>query len=198
MMSQPMAPPAYGQPVPMGAPVARKTSPIVWVLVIVLGLFVVGGLGVAAFVGFVAHRVHQAARDAGVSFDHNRDGGLTLHTRDQDGKNAVVQFGGKAKVPSWVPVYPGSSGKETFSVAGSDGNGEGGNFSFTTTDDASKVKQFYADKTKDMGMKVNMDTTTPDGGVIIAADDGGDRRTLEVVVGGRTGETAVNVTYGKK
>src|ERR1017187_8667843 len=70
------APPAmatpYAQPAPpVGPPVARKTSPIVWVLVIVLGLFVLGGIAVAGFNGFVAHRVQKA----GVSLHRGRDGG---------------------------------------------------------------------------------------------------------------------------
>ena len=184
----------YAQPVPPGAaPVARKTSPIVWVLVIILGFFVLGGISFAAFVAYVAHKVHQT-----VSVDGTH-GGITLHTRGADGRDAVVQFGGTGKVPSWVPVYPGSEGRARFAVRGSGDNGEeGGAFTFTTSDDVMRVKSYYTDKTKDMGMKVNLDTTTPDGGMLVAADDGGDRRSLTVIIGGRPGETSVNVTYGRK
>jgi hypothetical protein len=169
---------------------------MVWVLVIVLGLFVLGGISMAAFFGFVVHKVHQA----GVSFDHNRDGGVTLQTRGRDGKNATVEFGGSGgKLPSWVPVYPGSEGRAKFAVRGSsDGGEEGGSFIFTTSDDSSRVKSFYADKTKDMGMKVNLDSSTPEGGMIVAADEGGDQRSLSVIVSGHSGETTVNVTYGRK
>jgi hypothetical protein len=196
------APPAmaqpYAQPVPPGAPpvvVVRKTSPIVWVLIIVLGLFVLGGISVAAFVGFVAHKVHQA----GVSFDRH-DGGFTMQTRGADGKNATVEFGGSGgKLPSWVPVYPGSEGRAKFAVRGSaDGGEEGGSFIFTTSDDVGRVKSFYADKCKDLGMKVNLDTTTPDGGMIVAVDEGAHERSLSVIVGSHPGETSVNVTYGRK
>ena len=186
----------YQQPIVLAAPPpARGTSPIVWVLVIVLGLFVLGGLGIAGFIAFVAHRVHQA----GVSFDGNHDGGFSMQTRGADGKNAVVQFGGTGKLPSWVPVYPGSEGRAKFAVRGStDGGEEGGAFNFTTTDDPSKVKAFYADKTKGMGMKLNLDSTTPEGGMIVAADEAGDHRSLTVIVGGHPGETSVNVMFGRK
>jgi hypothetical protein len=49
-----------------------------------------------------------------------------------------------------------------------------------------------------MGMKVNLETTTPEGGMFIAADEGGEKRSLTVVIGGHAGQTTVNVTYGSK
>jgi hypothetical protein len=173
---------------------ARKTSPLVWVLVIVLGLFVLGGIGVVSIIGLIAHR----ARQAGVSFDRGRDGGFAIQTRGADGKNATVEFGTAAgKAPRWVPEYPGSH--PTFSMRGTaDGGAEGGNFTFTTSDDPSKVKSFYMDKCRDLGMKLNLESTTEEGGMIVAADEGGDRRSLTVIVGGNRGETTVNVTYGRK
>jgi hypothetical protein len=79
-----------------------------------------------------------------------------------------------------------------------DGGEEGGVFSFTTSDDPGRVKSFYSDKTRDLGMKVNLDTTTPDGGMIVAADDGGDQRSLSVTIGGHSGQSTVTVTYGRK
>jgi hypothetical protein len=144
----------------------------------------------------VAHR----ARQAGLMIDRGRDGGVSFNVRGSDGKDARVEFGTSVgKLPSWVPVYPGSEGRSTFAVRGTgNGEGEGGNFTFTTPDDGAKVKAFYADKCKDLGMKVQMETSTPEGGLIIAADEGGERRALTVVVGGHSGETTVNLTYGLK
>jgi hypothetical protein len=192
--SPPAAAPYQQAAAPGAVPVARKTSPIVWVLIIVLGMFVLGGIGLAAFVAFVGHRMHQA----GVSFDRGRDGGVTFQTHDRDGKNAVVQFGGKGKLPSWVPVYPGSDAHATFSVTGTADNSEGGNFTFTTSDDPGRVKSFYSDKAKLMGMTISVDTTTPEGGMLVAADDGADQRSLTVVIGGHLSQTTVNVSYGRK
>ena len=60
-------PPAYQAPPvappPPAMPGQRKTSPIVWILVIILGLFVVGAIGVVGVGMFVVHKVHQAGID---------------------------------------------------------------------------------------------------------------------------------------
>jgi hypothetical protein len=169
----------------------------VWVLVVVLGLFVLGGIATVGVIGFVAHR----ARQAGLVLDRSRDGGVSFEVHGADGKDAHVEFGtAVGKLPSWVPLYPGSEGRSTFAVRGTgngNGKGEGGNFTFTTSDDAARVKSFYEDKCKDLGMKVNLDTTTPEGGMFVATDEGAEKRSLTVVVGGQGGrQTTVNVTYG--
>ena len=115
-----------------------------------------------------------------------------MTTEDDNGKTATLQFGGApAALPDWVPAYPGSSPRLT--VAGNGNDSTGGNFSFTTPDAPSKVLQFYQDKARDLGMKVNLAATTAEGGTIVAADDA-THRTLTVVVGGGH-ETGVNVTY---
>ena len=118
------APGVYQQPVVMGgAQAARKTSPIVWILVIFLGLILLGGVAVVGTVAYVAHRARQV-----VHFDQSGNGGFSIKAKDGDGKDASIEFGtSMGKLPSWVPVYPGSSeAKGTFSVKG--GNGEGGQY----------------------------------------------------------------------
>ena len=62
--SQAAPPPSPGPVVqpPVGP---RKTSPLVWVLVVVLGLFLLGGLAIGGFTMFVFHK----AREAGISPD---------------------------------------------------------------------------------------------------------------------------------
>ena len=179
-------------PPPEAVPVQRKTSPIVWVLVVVLGFFLLLGLGAAGVAWFVVRRAHQA----GVSFDRSRDGGVTITTRD-----GQVEFGNAAgRLPSWVPEYPGS--RPTFSVRarGEHGgsSGEGGNFTFTTADPVSQVLSFYEEKCRDLGMKVDLTTSTGESGMVVAVDEQGERRSLTVVVGGGSGQTSVNVTYARK
>lgn len=191
--AQPAAANQYAQPAVAGAMPPRKTSPIVWVLVIVLGFFVLSGVAVMGVVALVAHKVHQA----GVRFDRNKDGSFAIQARDANGKNARVEIGSSmANLPKWVPVYPGSDAQGAFSVQG--GDAEGGTFTFTTSDDVSRVKTFYADKIRDLGMKVDVDTTTSDGSMMIAADEGGERRSLTVTLGGHAGRTTVNVVYALK
>ncbi|MGO9257684.1 MAG: hypothetical protein ACLQU1_15435 [Bryobacteraceae bacterium] len=235
-LAQPAAPPYGAQPAP------RKTSPLVWVLVVILGLFVLFGIGIAGLGFFVAHKVHQAGIDpdlwrrnpglavgkllaatnpnldvvrtddnAGtitlrdrrtgkettITFDQARQGKFSIRTEDDNGKTASVEFGGSgSKPPAWVPDYPGSH--PTYSIKGSADSGEeGGNFTFTTDDPASKVMAFYQDKTREMGMEAKVATTTPDGGMLVAAREDDDR-SLTIVVGGNSGQTTVNVTYARK
>ena len=57
------ASPSFQPPPPAAVPGQRKTSPLVWILVVVLGLFLLGGVAVVGVGVFVAHKVHQAGLD---------------------------------------------------------------------------------------------------------------------------------------
>lgn len=70
----PPSPPPVAQPAPNAAPyqaqpympppmAPRKTNPLVWVLVAILGLFVLGGLAVVGTTMFVVHKARQAGLD---------------------------------------------------------------------------------------------------------------------------------------
>jgi len=236
---QAATPPPAGAPYPQPAP--RKTSPIVWVLVAVLGLFMLFGIGVFGAGMFMVHKMHQAGIDpdlwrrnpgmavgkllaatnpdldvirtndgAGtitlrnrrtgkettITFDQARQGKITFSAEDDNGKTARVEFGGSGRPPIWVPEYPGSH--PTYSIRGSADSGEeGGNFTYTTDDDASKVMSFYQDKARELGMEAKVTTTTAEGGMLVASREGDDR-SLTVVVAGNGGGTTVNVTYARK
>ena len=56
-------PAAAAAPVAGAAPVQRKTSPLVWVLVVILGLFVLGAIAMVGTGLFIVHRVRQAGFD---------------------------------------------------------------------------------------------------------------------------------------
>lgn len=224
-------------------PVSRGTSPFVWIIVIVLGIFVLGFIGLLGTGFFVAHKLHQAGLDTDLmrrnpaaavarmaamanknvdivneddnagtltvrdrntgktmtlNFDQAKNGHFTFSAEDENGKTATMTFGA-GKLPSWVPSYPGSTPQMNISATGdsADGSGEGGNFTYTTSDPASKVLAFYQDKAKDMGMKVNMTTTTADAGMVIATDDA-THRSITAIIGNSDGKTTVNITYGAK
>jgi len=63
----PVQPPPYQAspiaPPPPVVPAQRKTSPIVWILVVILGLFLLGGIAVVGIGAFVVHKVHEAGVD---------------------------------------------------------------------------------------------------------------------------------------
>ena len=238
----PTAGPAAPLPPAPGAIQPRKTSPIVWILVAVLGIFVLGGVVVVGGIRYFIHRAgidtELMARNPGLavskmiaaanpdvevlstddgagritlrdkrtgkvvtmSFDDAKNGKFSFSATGDDGKTASIEIGATtAKLPSWVPSYPGANAKGTFSVRGDDGNnqGVGGSFSFTTPDSPAKVKSFYQDKFKDAQMTVKMDMTTEQGGMISATDEG-ERHSIHVTIGGGSGETSVTVIYGEK
>jgi len=253
--SPPSAPPSMSaSPAPSGesapvwttapAPPVRKTSPIVWILVILLGLFVLGGITVVGAGYFLVHKARQAGLDpkllsrnpglaiskmvaaanpdvevlktddsAGtitvrnrkdgkvitLSFDEIKDGKFSMRAFDEEGKSATVEFGAKAKLPSWVPDYPGSTPVATFSAKG-DSPGEraeAGNFSFTTKDAPEKVISFYQNKLRELSMKTEFTAGSAEGS-ILSATDPNSSRSLHIIVGGGHDETSVNVTYGQK
>jgi hypothetical protein len=149
--------------------------------------------------GTITIRDKKSGKVTTLTFEQAKNGQFKMSTTGDDG-NATLQIGGDAaKLPSWVPTYPGASNQGTFSVSGSgaDGSGAGGNFTFTTKDPSSKALAFYQDKVKEMGMKVSLNSTTEQGGMVIAADED-NKRSLTVVVGGDSGDTTVNVTYAQK
>jgi nitrate reductase NapE component len=57
------APVSAAQPAAGAVPLKRKTSPLVWVLVIILGLFVLGTVAVVGTGLFIVHKVRQAGFD---------------------------------------------------------------------------------------------------------------------------------------
>jgi nitrate reductase NapE component len=96
------AAPPY-QAVPPGA---RKTSPLIWILVVVLGLFLLGAIAVVGTTIFVAHKVHQVATNPGLAVTrmlaamnpdlqvlNTDDGAGTITVRDKKtGKVTTMSF----------------------------------------------------------------------------------------------------------
>lgn len=240
----PQAPQAQSyQAAPPMPPVmqTRRTSPIIWILVIVLGLFVLGGVAIVGTGLFVVHKARQAGLDTDLmqrnpglavakmvaavnpdvevlhtddgsgtitvrdrksgkvttlSFDDAKNGRFHFTAQDENGKSATMEFGGSSsKLPSWIPAYPGSNPQVAFTASGSDG--EGGTFSYTTTDAPAKVMQFYQDRFKEMGMKATTVMSTDTGGMVNGTDES-NNRSLNAVISSESGKTNVAVTYGKK
>jgi hypothetical protein len=149
--------------------------------------------------GTITIRDRRTGKTVTMSFDDARRGRFRLEAEDENGKHAAVEIGGSANLPSWVPSYPGSNPHAVFSARGEsdDGAGEGGNFTFTTSDPLARVRSFYEDEGRRLGMDINVKTDTHDANVLVMKDPG-DRRTLTVVIGSGGDETTVNVTYGRK
>jgi hypothetical protein len=113
------------------------------------------------------------------------------------GADGSVKFGATAgnQMPGWVPVYPGSSPQGTFSSQTKDGSQN--SFTFKTSDAPAKVMAYYQDQLKAGGFAINMSTTTPQGGMVMA-QDGGKTRSVMLTVGTSNDGTSASVTAVEK
>lgn len=150
--------------------------------------------------GTLTIRDRRTGKESTITFDQARNGHFSITANDDHGGNATVQFGGAVNdLPSWVPKYPGAVNTGVFSAKGTDNNGrgEGGSFTFTTSDPPRKVLDFYRDKAGELGLKVNMNTETGSGGMIVAAEED-EKRTLMATANTNGASTSVSITYGEK
>jgi hypothetical protein len=150
--------------------------------------------------GTVTIRDRRTGKESTITFDQARGGRFSITADDDHGGKASMQFGGAANdLPSWVPKYPGAVNTGLFSAKGSDANGEGegGSFGFTTPDAPQKVLDFYRGKAGDLGLKINMNTDTGSGGMIVAAEEN-EKRTMMVTANASGNSTSVSVTYKSK
>lgn len=109
-----------------------------------------------------------------------------------------VSFGAErtAKLPDWVPAYPGSAPQGAFSASGKEG--AGGIAHFTTSDPPSKVLSFYQEALKDAGYDVTMMSSSEASGGIVSAENKSARNTILVTANAGDDGTAVSLTYGSK
>ena len=159
-------------------------------------------------------RDKQTGKVMTMSFEDAKNGKFVFK---QDGKEATIttsssngtvevksdegtfKLGGSAKLPAWVPDYPGSDPQGAFTAQGKDG--DSGSFGFKTKDPSDKVLKYYQDQFQSAGLKVTSNLTSQNGkssaGVVTAEDDS-KNHTVTVIVGADDGQTAVSVTYAKK
>jgi hypothetical protein len=111
---------------------------------------------------------------------------------------ATVKFGAgtAAKIPNWVPVYPGVSPAVNFSMQGN--NAEAGSFQFKTKDSAKAVLEFYEKDLKEAGFRITANISgniAAASGAMLTAEDSL-KRTVMVTAGTADGGANVNVVFG--
>jgi hypothetical protein len=92
-----------------------------------------------------------------------------------DGKSTIEFNTANAKLPAFVPTYPGATVTNT--ITGTDGNGSGGTVVFTTADSPQTVIGFY--KQRLGGMKEAMAVTTGDA-MMWSANDEANKRGVQI------------------
>ena len=120
----------------------------------------------------------------------------TFEVKSDEG---TVKIGGNAKVPAWVPDYPGSEPQSAFSSQGKDGNS--GSFVFKTNDGSDKVVKYYQDQFQSSGLKVTSNITSQNGrssAGMLVAEDSSSKHTITVIIAPDSNQTGVSVTYATK
>jgi len=120
----------------------------------------------------------------------------SLEVKSPDG---TVKIGDTSdKAPDWVPSYPGSTPKSTFSS--SNGGEQTGSYTFITADPADKLISFYGDALKSGGFAVSNMSSSSDGkvGGMVSGEDKATKRTVVVTFGTEADGTHVNVTFAVK
>ena len=207
-------------------PPAKKSNVLLWVLAGVGGFFLLLCIVVVLGIAYVARnpvqvmtkmitaanpnvevlsvnkgsqqitlRDKRTGKTYNISFEDAKNGRFTM--RDDTG--ASVTIGGTAKIPTWVPDYPGSNPTSAFSARGQDG--DTGTFSFKTHDPVDKVAKFYTDQFQSSGMKLTSNFSHNEGsssGTMLTAEDEASKHTIQVIVGVESGNTTVAVTYVTK
>jgi hypothetical protein len=204
------APPPPAVPSPPIAPgpaqpPKKGLHPLIWVAIGCGGLIF---LAVVLFMalGFFALRKakeHVYTRDGKTVFRTDNgevsvggeEGSGTLEVTTEKG-TMKVQSGAQAKLPDWLPPYPGGTPKGSFTMKIPDG--ESVMCTWTTSDSPDKVQQFYQKALQDAGLEVATISTGGEAGGILTGRDKSEKRTAQVVVSVERGKTAVQVTCQTK
>ncbi|MBZ5533042.1 MAG: hypothetical protein LAO20_16555 [Acidobacteriia bacterium] len=119
-----------------------------------------------------------------------------LEIKSDDG---TMKIGANAdKPPDWVPVYPGSSPKNTYSL--SDAKEQNGSYVFTTSDASDKVMNYYDQQLRSGGLEVSSTTHISEGKVsgMVNGESKDKKRTVIVTVGAEGDGTSVSVVFTSK
>ncbi len=124
----------------------------------------------------------------------DQNGGVEINSSDGTVK---IGSGTNAKVPAWVPVYPGVTPQVNFSMQGKDG--DGGTFQFQTNDPPADVLAYYQKGLREAGFKITSNISgnaAASSGAMLTAEDASSKRTIMVTAGTADKGSSVNVVFG--
>lgn len=138
-------------------------------------------------------------KDEELSIEAKGDGETgSLEVKSKEG-SAKFGAGAAAKLPNWLPSYPGAVIQGAYSAEGKDG--EGGGFGFGTYDSIEKVVRFYEYALKQAGLKVTTNSMQQNSTLTmgsLAAEDQGKNRNAFITAIADNGETKVTVVFSSK
>ncbi len=131
-----------------------------------------------------------------VTVDSTTDG---VNLTDNNGSTVQIGSNASARLPAWLPAYPGSNVQGTFAMQGTGHSGAA--VSFTTKDRVDKVSSFYDDALRKAGFTTNVNLIEQDGktsGAMITAESDDKRRTAVVNIAAGDDDATVSITYSDK
>jgi hypothetical protein len=116
------------------------------------------------------------------------------------GPDGSMEFGAgsAAKIPAWVPKYPGAQVAGTFSSQGA--QGDGGTFQLKCSGSVEAVAAFYEREIKSAGMTVQKHSMQSGGKstIMVMGENESDGRTLSATVAAGDEGTTAQIMYGTK
>jgi hypothetical protein len=149
--------------------------------------------------GTITLRDRRTGKVVTMTFDQARAGNFRISADDGEGRTGEFQLGGEARLPSWLPAYPGSHPRGIFSATGESGSeaGDAGGVTFSTPDSVDRVLAFYEDKAKELDLPVQNRERHARSASFEAKDEGRGRG-FKVEAVERHGESNVTLTWGRK
>lgn len=148
-------------------------------------------------------RLEVKTEDGTAVLDASAQDGATIKVTDEKGQISTLQAGSGAapqNLPSWLPVYPGSTVQGTFDANTAEDRSV--SFSLTTPDAGDKVLAFYESRLKDAGLKVDLtatsSTTEGSGGLLTASSENPSRNVNVLVAASEGGQTTATITFAEK
>ncbi len=175
---------AASNPVAMVAKIAAMANPNIEVL------------SVDEASGKVTIKDKETGKTVTVSLDDLQQGKLEVST--EEGK---VQMGANvdAKIPQWVPVYPGAKQQNLMSTQTAEA--DGGTIMLEVKEEFGKVKAWYEEQIKAGGFDSKMSTLTEGSegpGAMLIASKNDEKQSLHVILNTEPEFTRVTLTFGSK
>jgi len=148
-----------------------------------------------------AGKLTFSSNKGNASFNMDQQNGqMKVETTDANGQatHTTATFGGGAKVPDWVPSYPGATTQGVYNAE--DDKQMGGTFGLETTDAVDAVFTNLKGQLESGGYKVTETRFNgPDGaGGMLMGETKDGKRTVTLTLGHEDGKTKVTGAYSEK
>ncbi len=175
---------AASNPVAMMAKIAAMANPNIEVL------------SVDEASGKVTIKDKESGKTVTVSLDDLKQGKLEI-----SGEDGKIQVGANvdAKIPQWVPIYPGA--KQQNVMSSQTAEADGGTIMLEVKEEFGKVKGWYEEQIKAGGFESKMMTSTAGSegpGAMLIASKNDEKQTLHIIVNTEPEFTRATITFGSK